>query len=128
MVQGVCQFCGKKFTGKQPNKLYCSRSCQGKDYRRRQNEAKTGIRKKCLFCGDEFVIQRGRYRYCSSECAINARMAGKIRDTSTGQFKHATIDHVVFDDPYAGKCLYFDGLHREGRNMTARKASFNLGF
>jgi len=74
----TCQECGKKFEIYQSKYergrgKYCSKVCQNKARKGRNNPSWARIKKKCEVCGKEFEIRRykdkiGLGRYCSSKC------------------------------------------------------------
>lgn len=65
----VCQYCGKKFKGRDNRKnYYCSVTCNKKAWC-----ASHRVKKICAYCGKPFTSHREQARFCSKSCAMKYR-------------------------------------------------------
>ena len=60
-----CKLCGKEFTPKRADSLYCCRDCSQRACREKKQKPKE---RKCKHCGTKFVAVHGREKYCSEKC------------------------------------------------------------
>ncbi len=75
-----CVICGKEFEAQSVEKLWCSRSCYGKLWRKNHPVEKTKEIGVCIICGKEFEKRRADHRFCSVECRrANEKVAVKGR-------------------------------------------------
>jgi len=72
--EGFCLYCGKKYKKRCYQQRYCSKECQYKAKRARENAANREERKlsvtprECPMCGKIFVPTKGQQKYCSLSC------------------------------------------------------------
>lgn len=135
MYKKTCAFCGVAFTTRYEAQKYCSPDCKQKS-RNTRERSKKATTKKCAQCGKLFTPRKITGRYCSERCAKRARyllnkekilaVARALRASQASAVK--MYNELKMSDPYAGRALYFDGLHREGRTLACRRPDFALGF
>lgn len=73
-----CQHCGKDFSGRRPNAVFCSPECKELAYLAQRHEEAVARRdaQRCVQCGDPVPQDRGgRALVCSEKCASARRMA-----------------------------------------------------
>lgn len=68
----ICKCCGKTFTGKRSDALFCSSECQMKYYRQQAAE-KHRRECTCENCGKVFTTTRSDKKYCCEQCRDQAQ-------------------------------------------------------
>ena len=68
----VCVVCGKAFTARRKDAIYCSNECRHKDYFKKHYHPRQPIDKVCAICGKPFQSKWVRAKYCSDECRREA--------------------------------------------------------
>ena len=68
----TCVVCGKTFTARRKDAIYCSNECRHKDYFAKHYHPRQPIDKTCAICGKPFQSKWVRANYCSDECRKEA--------------------------------------------------------
>lgn len=73
LYRKVCPFCGKEFTCKNGQRIYCDQTCKeksdGKRWREKMLKERGSNIQNCAKCGKEFESINRRI-YCSEECRV----------------------------------------------------------
>lgn len=72
----ICPVCGKAFSGRKSNSVYCSTQCQTRrgcrdykrEYREKHREKPFDKNRVCAICGKAFVAKSFNQKYCGQEC------------------------------------------------------------
>lgn len=92
---GICPICGKKFTKRRSNHIYCSKKCSA---RARELQRKTtyttpslGTEMECLYslCHNTFRKRNGSQKYCCTKCRELA-----IKHNAKATTEHQTKKHI----------------------------------
>lgn len=115
-MDGICEYCHKRFKKKNKASRFCSRPCYGKwatgrDSHNNPIEIPGGSRyRQCKTCGETFKprtiqdMKEGHGKYCSRECYFKARRAGLVVVRNRGINKTSTTRNTWY---YAHGWQYF---------------------
>ena len=78
---GVCEGCGKEFSGYRTHQRFCSGECRLAAWKAGQGAAR---KSECEECGKEYRSWNSGHRFCSTECrrAVWLRARGPVRNAS----------------------------------------------
>ena len=133
-----CPICGKVFMPLKSSQICCSTACGKRREKKecservrkfREKAKETGEVRVCPVCGEKFTPRRPNQLVCEKKtCRAEYKKrydAARYRGTFTPATEYGTFR---MPDPYQGKMLYFDGLHRIRGSMPGRAADPVLGF
>lgn len=94
---GICPVCGKKFTKRRSNHIYCSKKCCAMAAELRRKTTYTtpslGTEMECLYppCHNTFRKRNGSQKYCCAKCR---ELAIKHNAKTNATTEHQTKKHI----------------------------------